>query len=60
MFSTRAISYMQSTDQYHMGFTMRFPRAMSIREDLSLTDCITASGAVLHFCGSSPFLLLTI
>lgn len=60
MFSTRAISDTQTTDQYHLGFTMRFPRAMSIREDLSLTDCVTASGAVLHFCGPSSFLLLSI
>jgi hypothetical protein len=28
---------------------MRFPRALSIREDLSRADCITASGTVLHF-----------
>ncbi|KAI9440740.1 ATP dependent DNA ligase domain-containing protein [Lactarius indigo] len=34
-----------ATDQYHLGFTMRFPRAMSIREDLSVSDCITATGA---------------
>ncbi|KAF8273171.1 ATP dependent DNA ligase domain-containing protein [Lactarius quietus] len=32
-----------ASDQYHMGFTMRFPRALSIREDLSASDCITAS-----------------
>ncbi|KAH9962641.1 ATP-dependent DNA ligase [Russula dissimulans] len=32
-----------ATDQYHLGFTMRFPRALSIREDLSVTDCATAS-----------------
>ncbi|KAI9453421.1 DNA ligase 4 [Lactarius psammicola] len=32
-----------ASDQYHLGFTMRFPRAMSIREDLSASDCITAS-----------------
>ncbi|KAH9066874.1 ATP dependent DNA ligase domain-containing protein [Lactarius vividus] len=32
-----------ASDQYHLGFTMRFPRAMSIREDLSLSDCITAT-----------------
>jgi hypothetical protein len=38
---------------------MRFPRALSIREDLSLTDCITASGAVVHSFGLSSFLLLS-
>ncbi|KAI0051030.1 DNA ligase IV [Auriscalpium vulgare] len=32
-----------ASDQYHMGFTMRFPRALSIREDLSAADCMTAS-----------------
>jgi len=32
-----------ASDQYHVGFTMRFPRALSIREDLSASDCITAS-----------------
>jgi DNA ligase-4 len=31
-------------DQYYMGFTMRFPRAMSIRDDLTVADCMTASG----------------
>ena len=31
-------------DQYHMGYTMRFPRALSIRDDLSIADCMTASG----------------
>ncbi|RXW22137.1 hypothetical protein EST38_g3713 [Candolleomyces aberdarensis] len=34
------------SDQYHMGFTMRFPRAMSIRDDLSVADCMTASGVL--------------
>lgn len=32
------------SDQYHMGYTMRFPRALSIRDDLSIADCMTASG----------------
>ncbi|KAF5388657.1 hypothetical protein D9757_004750 [Collybiopsis confluens] len=32
-----------TSDQYHMGCTMRFPRALSIRDDLSLSDCLTAS-----------------
>jgi len=30
-------------DGYHMGFTMRFPRALSIREDLTVADCQTVS-----------------
>jgi DNA ligase 4 len=34
-------------DQYHMGYTMRFPRALSIRDDLSIADCMTASGIFL-------------
>jgi len=37
---------MRATDQYHLGFTMRFPRALSIREDLSVADCVTASGII--------------
>ncbi|KAG1728061.1 ATP dependent DNA ligase domain-containing protein [Suillus paluster] len=32
-----------TSDQYHLGVTMRFPRALSIRDDLSIADCITAS-----------------
>ncbi|KAJ7077844.1 DNA ligase IV [Mycena belliarum] len=31
------------SDQYHMGYTMRFPRALSIRDDLSIADCMPAS-----------------
>ncbi|GJE90990.1 DNA ligase 4 [Phanerochaete sordida] len=31
------------TDQYHMGYTMRFPRALMIRDDLGVEDCMTAS-----------------
>ncbi|KAI9457174.1 ATP dependent DNA ligase domain-containing protein [Boletus coccyginus] len=31
------------TDQYHLGLTMRFPRALSIRDDLAIEDCMTAS-----------------
>ena len=31
-------------DQYHLGMTMRFPRALSIRDDLSIHDCVTATG----------------
>lgn len=36
-----------STDQYHIGFTMRFPRALIIRDDLDISDCMTASGEIL-------------
>ncbi|KAH7885847.1 ATP dependent DNA ligase domain-containing protein [Phlebopus sp. FC_14] len=32
-----------TSDQYHLGLTMRFPRALSIRDDLSIADCMTAS-----------------
>lgn len=32
------------SDQYHMKYTMRFPRALSIRDDLTVNDCLTASG----------------
>ncbi|OAX43215.1 DNA ligase 4 [Rhizopogon vinicolor AM-OR11-026] len=32
-----------ASDQYHLGVTMRFPRALSIRDDLSIADCMTAS-----------------
>ncbi|KIK60460.1 hypothetical protein GYMLUDRAFT_73906 [Collybiopsis luxurians FD-317 M1] len=32
-----------SSDQYHLGYTMRFPRALSIRDDLDVSDCLTAS-----------------
>ena len=31
-------------DQYDMAFTMRFPRALAIRDDLSIADCMTATG----------------
>ncbi|KAF8963440.1 DNA ligase 4 [Flammula alnicola] len=34
------------SDQYHMGFTMRFPRALSIRDDLSIADCMSASSVL--------------
>ena len=30
-----------------MGYTMRFPRALSIRDDLSIADCMAASGMSL-------------
>ncbi|TCD60360.1 DNA ligase (ATP) [Steccherinum ochraceum] len=35
-----------STDQYHIGFTMRFPRALIIRDDLDISDCMTASAVL--------------
>ncbi|KIY67314.1 DNA ligase 4 [Cylindrobasidium torrendii FP15055 ss-10] len=34
------------SDGYHMGFTMRFPRAMSIRTDLTIADCMTDQGVM--------------
>ncbi|KIM44920.1 hypothetical protein M413DRAFT_442894 [Hebeloma cylindrosporum] len=34
------------SDQYHMRFTMRFPRALSIRDDLSIADCMSASAVL--------------
>ena len=40
-------------DEYHLGITMRFPRALVIREDLSIADCMTASGKQFHpLCSS--------
>lgn len=36
-------SEITTTDEYHMNVTMRFPRALTIREDLSVADCATAS-----------------
>ncbi|KAJ7155502.1 DNA ligase IV [Mycena crocata] len=35
-----------TSDQYHMGYTMRFPRALSIRDDLSIADCMSASAVL--------------
>ncbi|THG99158.1 hypothetical protein EW026_g3144 [Hermanssonia centrifuga] len=35
-----------ASDQYHMGYTMRFPRALMIRDDLSPADCMTASAVM--------------
>jgi len=32
---------------------MRFPRALSIRDDLSIADCVTASGKQCHFFNMS-------
>lgn len=37
---------------YHLGFTMRFPRALQIRDDLSIADCMTASGTSQFGCGT--------
>lgn len=34
-------------DQYYTGYTMRFPRALQIRDDLSIGDCMSASGTCL-------------
>ncbi|RDB23717.1 DNA ligase 4 [Hypsizygus marmoreus] len=34
------------SDQYDMGFTMRFPRALSIRDDLSIADCMSATAVL--------------
>ncbi|KAJ4473870.1 DNA ligase 4 [Lentinula aciculospora] len=31
------------SDQYHIGYTMRFPRALIIRDDLDASDTLTAS-----------------
>ncbi|KAM5533834.1 hypothetical protein V8D89_012497 [Ganoderma adspersum] len=35
-----------SSDLYSLGFTMRFPRALSIRDDLTVADCMTATGVL--------------
>ncbi|KAJ8590777.1 DNA ligase 4 [Rhizopogon salebrosus TDB-379] len=35
-----------SSDQYHLGVTMRFPRALAIRDDLSMADCMTATAVL--------------
>lgn len=34
------------SDQYHLGYTMRFPRALAIRQDLTIADCMTASAVL--------------
>ncbi|KAG6910034.1 DNA ligase (ATP) [Tephrocybe rancida] len=39
----KAAEIVPSGYQYDMGFTMRFPRALSIRDDLSIADCMTAT-----------------
>ncbi|KAJ6591668.1 DNA ligase IV [Mycena vulgaris] len=35
-----------TSNQYHMGYTMRFPRALSIRDDLNIADCMPASAVL--------------
>ncbi|KAI0700108.1 DNA ligase 4 [Cerioporus squamosus] len=35
-----------TSEQYHLGFTMRFPRALHIRDDLSIADCMTATAVL--------------
>ena len=42
-----------SSDLYHLGFTMRFPRALHIREDLTIADCMTVTGMSSRFLLSS-------
>ncbi|CDO73307.1 hypothetical protein BN946_scf185008.g69 [Trametes cinnabarina] len=37
-----------SSEGYHFGFTMRFPRALQIRDDLSIADCMSASALLEH------------
>ncbi|KAF9071362.1 DNA ligase 4 [Rhodocollybia butyracea] len=32
-----------TSEQYHMGWTMRFPRALCIRDDLDAEQCLTSS-----------------
>ena len=46
-------------DQYHMGYTLRFPRALSIRDDLNIADCMAASGISLFllFLGAKSNIL---
>ncbi|KAF9462872.1 DNA ligase 4 [Collybia nuda] len=34
------------SDQYDLGFTMRFPRALTIRDDLSIADCMSATAVL--------------
>lgn len=47
-YSTNYLNFLDippSLDQYDMAFTMRFPRALAIRDDLSIADCMTATGS---------------
>ncbi|KIK82388.1 hypothetical protein PAXRUDRAFT_35579 [Paxillus rubicundulus Ve08.2h10] len=39
-------SEITASDQYHLGVTMRFPRALSIRDDLSIEDCMSGSAVL--------------
>ncbi|KZV67055.1 DNA ligase 4 [Peniophora sp. CONT] len=34
------------SDQYHLKYTLRFPRALRTREDLPISDCMTASAVM--------------
>ncbi|KAJ7066714.1 DNA ligase IV [Mycena amicta] len=34
------------SEQYDMGYTMRFPRALTIRDDLTIADCMPASAVL--------------
>ncbi|TFK71638.1 DNA ligase 4 [Pluteus cervinus] len=35
------------SDLYHLGFTMRFPRAIQIRDDLTVADCACANDVLV-------------
>ena len=35
---------MRGLATFHVGLSMRFPRALAIRDDLDISDCLTASG----------------
>ena len=35
---------MHSLATFHVGLTMRFPRALAIRDNLDIADCLTVSG----------------
>ncbi|KAI0793877.1 DNA ligase 4 [Fomes fomentarius] len=35
-----------TSDLYHLGLTMRFPRALHIREDLTIADCMTVTAVL--------------
>ena len=36
------------SDQYHIGFTMRFPRARKIRDDKDVSEILTVTGEVYN------------
>ncbi len=44
-------------DSYHIGYTMRFPRAMRIRDDLSIADCMSASGVLHIFLAANSLII---